>query len=105
MYLQTLLQAEVAALEQAASRERRSHQHLLAAARADAEQRLAAALAVKDEVHRFRPQHCPAHCVMLESLLTWPPETRTVRSTVQDPRLLCDAGLCCIVSRYRLAGC
>jgi hypothetical protein len=40
----------VAALEQAASRERRSHQHLLAAARVDAEQRLAAALAARDQV-------------------------------------------------------
>ena len=45
----------MAALEQAASRERRSHQHLLAAERADAEQRLAAALAAKDQVHWFGP--------------------------------------------------
>lgn len=41
--------AETAALEEAASRERRSHQHLLAAALLDAEQKLASALAAATE--------------------------------------------------------
>jgi hypothetical protein len=51
-------QAEVAALEEAAARERRSHQHLLAAARLEAEQRLSAALAASKEVCSLHMPKC-----------------------------------------------
>lgn len=53
--------AEVAALEEAASRERRSHQHLLAAARLDAKQKLSSALAAAAKVGCF--QSVVEHCI------------------------------------------